>query len=119
MGIVPESDGVVSPVEGTVVSVASSGHAYGIKTAEGVEILIHIGIDTVQLKGLHFSPAVSQGDHVDIGQQLAAVDFDAVSEAGYDITTVLTVTNSDSLTGVVAEGAGEAVPGAVIITVTP
>ncbi len=119
VGIVPESDGVVSPVEGTVVSVASSGHAYGIKTAEGVEILIHIGIDTVQLKGLHFSPAVSQGDHVDIGQQLAAVDFDAVSEAGYDITTVLTVTNSDSLTGVVAEGAGEAVPGAVIITVTP
>ncbi|MDN6523124.1 MAG: glucose PTS transporter subunit IIA, partial [Bifidobacterium crudilactis] len=94
VGIVPEGSSVVSPVSGTLLSVAKTGHAFGIKTDDGVEVLVHIGIDTVKMKGEGFTVAVTKGSRVTEGDVLATVDFDAVRAAGYSTTTIVTVTNT-------------------------
>ncbi|MBE6482859.1 MAG: PTS glucose transporter subunit IIA, partial [Actinomyces ruminicola] len=78
-----------------------SGHAYGIKTDDGVELLVHVGLDTVQLEGRGFSPKVTVGQRVARSQELAEVDLEVVREGGYDPTTILVVTNTASLAGVV------------------
>ena len=78
-----------------------SGHAYGIRTDDGVEVLVHVGLDTVNLKGEGFSPRVGAGQRVDRGDPLVDVDLAAVRQAGYDPTTVLVVTNTASLGAVV------------------
>ncbi|MDP5225768.1 MULTISPECIES: beta-glucoside-specific PTS transporter subunit IIABC [Arthrobacter] len=106
VGIVPEEDAVYSPVSGTVKAAMKTGHAYGIKSDDGVEVLVHIGIDTVQMKGEGFAPAVARGDRVEAGQLLATVDRAKVLEAGYDTTTLMVVTNTKDLTAVVPLGAG-------------
>ena len=94
LAIQPTGGRVVAPASGTVVVAMKSGHAFGIKTDEGVEVLVHVGIDTVQLKGQGFSPKVGKGDRVERGAVLAEVDLDVVKNAGYDPTTVLIVTNT-------------------------
>ncbi|MFZ2750952.1 MAG: glucose PTS transporter subunit IIA, partial [Propioniciclava sp.] len=92
VGIQPTENQVFSPVAGTVATVTKTGHAFGIKTTTGVEVLVHIGIDTVQMKGDGFEVAVSKGQTVEKGDLLATVDFDKVRAAGFDTTTVVTVT---------------------------
>jgi PTS system beta-glucosides-specific IIC component len=94
VGIVPDGSAVVAPVSGTLLSVAKTGHAFGIKTDDGVEVLVHIGIDTVKMKGEGFTVAVSKGSRVNVGDLLTTVDFDAIRAAGYSTTTVVTVTNT-------------------------
>lgn len=94
LGIIPATGNVYAPITGTVVSASSTGHAYGIKSADGAEVLIHIGIDTVQLDGKGFTPAVSQGQAVNAGDLLCTVDLDTIRAAGYDPTTVVVVTNT-------------------------
>ncbi|MFT8988213.1 MAG: glucose PTS transporter subunit IIA [Bifidobacterium psychraerophilum] len=94
IGIIPEGDSVVAPVTGTLLSVAKTGHAFGIKTDDGIEVLVHIGIDTVKMKGEGFSVDVTKGNHVNAGDLLATVDFDAIRAAGYSTTTLVTVTNT-------------------------
>ncbi|WP_103064353.1 beta-glucoside-specific PTS transporter subunit IIABC [Actinomyces qiguomingii] len=92
---------VTAPAAGTLLTVMDSGHAYGIKTDDGVELLVHVGLDTVQLEGKGFSPKVTVGQRVARGQELAEVDLEVVREGGYDPTTILVVTNTASLAGVV------------------
>lgn len=87
--VAPTSGEVHAPIDGTVVSVLP--HAYGLRSPEGVEVLVHIGIDTVRLGGEHFTPAVRQGDHVRLGDPLGEVDLAAVEAAGYDTTTMVIV----------------------------
>lgn len=94
VGIVPSNGTIVAPVAGKVVAAMPSGHAYGIKGANGVEVLVHIGIDTVNMKGEGFTPMVAKGDLVEAGQVLAEVDLDAIRAAGYDTTTIIVVTNT-------------------------
>ncbi len=94
LGIVPSAGEVYAPLGGTVVSAFPTGHAFGIKSAEGVEALVHIGIDTVQLAGKGFSPAVTQGQQVAAGDLLATVDLEVIKAAGFDPTTVLVITNT-------------------------
>ncbi|MBN9375507.1 MAG: PTS glucose transporter subunit IIA [Cellulomonas sp.] len=90
---VEPSDGqVVSPVTGTVVS--AMPHAYGLRSDTGVEVLVHVGIDTVALGGEHFTPQVHQGQHVTAGAALVDLDLAAVAAAGYPTTVILVVTNS-------------------------
>ncbi|MEN3343491.1 MAG: beta-glucoside system component [Arthrobacter sp.] len=101
IGIVPEEDAVYSPVSGTVQAVMKTGHAYGIKTDEGVEVLVHIGIDTVQMKGDGFEAAVTRGQRVEAGGLLATIDRAKILAAGYDSTTLMVVTNTRDLTAVV------------------
>lgn len=119
VGIVPDENVVRAPISGKIVTVASSGHAFGIKSDDGVEILVHIGIDTVELKGKHFTVAVSKGDMVSAGDELATVDFDAIKNAGYDTTTAVTVTNTAKLQEVTPAVAGPVEVGAPAVVVIP
>lgn len=96
----PKDSKVVAPVSGVLKTVAKTGHAYGIKTDDGVEVLVHIGIDTVKMNGEGFTVAVAKGQRVNAGDLLATVDFDKVRAAGHPTVTVMTVTNSKKLGGV-------------------
>lgn len=96
-GIVPEDGHVHAPVSGTLLTVQSSGHAYGIATDDGHELLVHIGIDTVQLDGRGFHAAVSRGDRVEVGDLLALVDLDVIAEAGYDPTVLVVLLDSGDI----------------------
>ncbi|WP_104063570.1 beta-glucoside-specific PTS transporter subunit IIABC [Arthrobacter sp. 4R501] len=106
VGIVPEEDRVYSPISGTVQAVMKTGHAYGIKSDEGVEVLVHIGIDTVQMKGDGFEAAVTRGQRVEAGALLATMDRAKIRAAGYDSTTLMVVTNTKALTAVIPVGEG-------------
>jgi PTS system beta-glucosides-specific IIC component len=119
VGVVPSDGTVVAPVAGTLLTVADTGHAFGIMTADGVEVLVHVGIDTVKMAGTGFALAVSKGDRVAAGDLLVTVDLDAVRDAGYDTTTLVTVVNARSLTGVTPRPAGTVVLGDVVIDVEP
>ncbi|MFE7628882.1 beta-glucoside-specific PTS transporter subunit IIABC [Kocuria sp. NPDC057446] len=117
LGIVPTDGHVYAPISGTVKAAMKSGHAYGIKSPGGIEVLVHIGIDTVQLNGRGFSPAVTRGDHVKAGDLLAVVDLDVVAEAGYDPTTLVVITNTAQLTDVVPVAQGTVTHGQPAVTV--
>ena len=118
VGVRPATGEIVSPVAGTLLTVPKSGHAFGIRTADGVEVLVHVGIDTVRLKGEHFTVAVVKGQHVEVGDPLAQVDLDGVRAAGYDTTTVVTITNTKAM-GAVTPRVGQTVSiGDPIIDVT-
>lgn len=119
VGIVPDENVVRAPISGKVISVASSGHAFGLKSDDGVELLVHIGIDTVELKGQHFTNAVKKGDVVRAGNELATVDFEAVKVAGYDTTVIVTVTNTAKLHEVTPAVAGPVEAGAPAVVVIP
>ncbi|MFP7365881.1 beta-glucoside-specific PTS transporter subunit IIABC [Corynebacterium callunae] len=96
-GIRPASGDIVAPVAGTLIAVQKTGHAYGIRGDNGVEVLVHVGIDTVKMGGEGFEILVARGDHVDAGQLLGRVDLDTVEKAGFDNTTAVIVTNSRKL----------------------
>lgn len=112
-GIEP-SDGasikVVAPADGSVVVAPSSGHAYGLALDNGLEILIHVGIDTVNLKGKGFDVKVGKGDRVKAGQTLVVVDRAVIEEAGYKLVTPVLVTNYMNFAEVevIADGSIEA-----------
>lgn len=93
--IIPEEKEVLSPVDGVVVQVFDTNHAYAIRSDEGLEILVHIGINTVELLGEGFSPKVKAGDRVLKGELLCLCDIDLLKERGYEIYTPVIVTNSD------------------------
>lgn len=95
VAIKPEESMIVSPVEGEIVTVLKSKHAIGIRSKEGIELLIHVGIDTVNLNGAPFEVFVEEGEHVTVGQKLIQADFDKINAAGYDNTVILVVTNSE------------------------
>nr|NLI50294.1 PTS transporter subunit EIIC [Propionibacterium sp.] len=94
VGIIPTDGTVHAPISGKVLVAMASGHAYGIRSPEGIEVLVHVGLDTVNLKGAGFTPKVRKGDQVEAGQVLAEVDLAAIEAAGYPTTTVLIVTNT-------------------------
>lgn len=107
VAIRPTEGLVRSPVAGTVTSVARARHAVGVTSADGVDVLIHVGIDTVQLAGKHFEALVTQGQAVRPGDALLRVDMDALLAGGYDTTTPVLITNAPAFRSVevVAEGA--------------
>lgn len=95
VGIEPESGEVVAPFDGEISTVAETGHAIGISGPAGMELLIHVGVDTVKMKGDGFKPLVKDGDKVKAGQKLLIFDMDKIKAAGYSSTVAVLVTNSD------------------------
>lgn len=101
VGVVPETAGetaVLAPVSGTLKTVARTGHAFGIKTDDGIEVLVHVGIDTVDMDGEGFVVAVGKGERIAAGEPLATVDFGKVAAAGHSVVVVVTVVNAAELT---------------------
>lgn len=93
--IIPTSGRIVSPINGKVLGIFRTCHAVTLQSAEGAEILIHIGIDTVKLGGAHFTPHVAKGDMVKAGDLLIEVDLAAVKAEGYNLITPVLVCNVD------------------------
>ncbi|WP_341347005.1 beta-glucoside-specific PTS transporter subunit IIABC [Paenibacillus sp. FSL H3-0469] len=103
--IQPSEGRVVSPVQGTVFSLSKSGHAIGLVSDSGAEMLIHIGIDTVKLKGLHFSPKVTAGTRVAVGDLLMEFDLVEIEKAGYSTITPVIITNIQQYQSIQPAGA--------------
>lgn len=101
IGIKPISHVIHSPIDGEVLTVFPTKHAIGLRSDQGVEVLIHIGIDTVSLEGKYFTMNVKQGDRVRTGQPIGEVDFEKVREAGYDTTTIVVITNTNDFLDVI------------------
>ena len=95
IAVIPSKGEVVAPCDATVETVFDTKHAVGLSTEDGMELLIHIGINTVELNGKYYTSHVKNGDRVKKGQPLISFDICKIKDAGYDITTPLIVTNSD------------------------
>ena len=110
---------VVAPCDGKVTVAYPTGHAYGLKSASGVQILIHIGMDTVKLDGKGFTPRVSKDDIVKRGDVLAEVDWDVIREAGYDTITPMVVTNKKKFGEITPAAPGPVGISDTVVTVAP
>ena len=100
IAIIPSKGRVVSPVNGVVAALFGTKHAIALQSDDGAEILIHIGIDTVELEGKHFTAKVEQGQRVSAGELLMEFDIEAIKNAGYDVITPLIITNTDSYSNI-------------------
>lgn len=100
IAILPENNRICAPADGRITTVAETGHAVALTTEAGAELLVHIGIDTVKLKGSYFQVFVKEEQQVKKGELLAEADMNAIREAGYDNVTILVVCNSDIYTQV-------------------
>lgn len=89
-----DGDFICSPANGEIVSLFPTGHAFGIQMKDGTELLVHIGLDTVKLNGEGFDVLAKQGDEVRAGQPIVKVDREQIEKAGYDLTTILVITDS-------------------------
>ena len=97
--IIPEEGKLLSPVSGEIIQVFPTKHAFGIKTGD-VELLIHVGLETVSMKGEGFDVKVSAGDRVEVGQTLLTYDLELVKEKAKDVITPCVVTNMDAIEGI-------------------
>ncbi len=116
-GIEPTGDTVFAPMAGKVIATPSSGHAVGLKLENGVELLIHVGIDTVNLAGEGFDVKVTKGQTVEAGQALLTFDRAVIEKAGYPLTTPVLVTNTVKFADVEGE-TGPVVPGDNLLKIT-
>lgn len=107
IAIIPSQGRVVSPVDGTVEQMFDTGHAASIRAENGLELLIHVGIDTVELKGEHFTPLVSSGAKVKVGDPLMEFDPKGITKAGYEIVSPIVILNTPDYSNIsiVKEGA--------------
>ncbi|MGM0126023.1 PTS system, beta-glucoside-specific IIA component [Enterococcus sp. AZ194] len=94
IAIIPTENKVYSPVNGVITATFDSGHAVGITSDEGIEILVHVGIDTVQMNGEGFNYLVEKGQNVEVGDALLTFDMGLIKEHGYNVITPVVITNS-------------------------
>lgn len=104
--VIPSAGTVAAPFDGTVSVMFETGHAVGLVSDTGIELIIHVGIDTVNLKGRHFHPLKRTGDTVKRGEMLLTFDVQEILDAGYDITTPVIVSNTDRYREVASSGNG-------------
>ncbi len=115
MGIYPEDGIVRAPFTGKIVQVSDTGHAIGLEGNDGMELLIHVGVDTVEMGGMGFDPKVKEGDEVNAGQELLVFDRKAVADAGHPDVVVVIVLNADDHTATELVAEGTVVAGTKII----
>ncbi|WP_099221732.1 beta-glucoside-specific PTS transporter subunit IIABC [Listeria costaricensis] len=102
VAILPEEGRVFAPADGEVTTLFPTGHAIGVTTTEGIELLIHIGMNTVNLEGKYFTPKVHQGDKVEKGQVLLEFDLEAIKKEGYSVVTPVVISNGKEYLEVVS-----------------
>lgn len=115
-GVEPEEGRVTAPISGKVTQVADTLHAVGLE-AGGMEILIHVGVDTVDMNGRGFSCKVNVGQPVEKGQELLTMDLKEIQAAGHPTTVILAVTNSDEFAAVEAVASGKVSSGEPVLRV--
>jgi len=93
--VLPADNEIKAPLSGKIITLMNTNHAFGIRSEEGIEVLVHVGIDTCKLQGKHFKPLRKQGDMVNKGDTVLVADLDAIHKAGYDVTTEVIITNSE------------------------
>ncbi len=113
--IIPSEGKVVAPFDGQIVSMLDSHHAVGIEGNNQVEVLIHVGMDTVKLDGKHFTAHVAEGDIVKKGDLLISFDIDAIKAEGYEVTTPVVVTNTDEYDNIAVLANGTVATGAELL----
>ncbi len=107
--VIPSEDDIVSPVNGEIVQVADTGHAFCIRSDDGVEILIHVGVDTIGLKGRGFKSFVSAGQKVKAGDLIGRADIKLIEQSGYPTHTAILITNMHDIEDInLMEGSAEA-----------
>ena len=116
-GIDPAEGRVYAPVDGTITQAPDSGHALGIQGAGGVEVLIHVGIDTVQLEGKHYDVKVEAGQKVRKGDLLLVCDRAAIEKEGYQTVTPMIISNTADFADVQMIGSGEVKKGTPVLRV--
>ncbi len=94
VAILPASGEVVAPIAGTISFIGEQKHTYGIKGFDGIEILIHLGIDTVKLAGEGFTPHVKVGDRVEVGAPICTMDLDLLRKKQFNLTTPVVITSA-------------------------
>lgn len=115
--VIPSTGKIYAPFDGTIDSVFDTKHAIGLTSKDGVELLIHVGINTVELNGEHYAAHVSDGDSVSRGQLLLEFDIPAIQAAGYDLTTPVIVTNSDDYQNIELLASGSVQPGTEVLKI--
>ena len=113
--VIPEEGKVYAPFDGKVVGLLDSHHAVGMESTDGVEILIHVGMDTVKLNGRCFTIHVEEGEQVKKGQLLLEFDIPGIKEAGYEVTTPIIITNSDEFNDVEMKAEGQVTVGVELL----
>jgi PTS system sucrose-specific IIC component len=114
----PAMGTIVAPVSGTIVSVMDTKHAWTMKSDTGLEIIVHLGLDTVELKGAPFDLSIRNGDHVQFGQQVGLMDLDAIKAAGKGTTVITIITNMAAVANITPVTPQGIEAGAPTITVT-
>lgn len=95
--IMPQGSKLVAPIDGVVITVMATRHAFAFKADNGLEVLVHLGIDTVELNGRPFTLNISDGRHVKAGQEIGLMDLEQVKKAGKDPSIMVIVTNMDKV----------------------
>lgn len=119
VAIMPTGGDVVAPIEGTIVLISNTKHAIGIRTKDDTEVLIHVGLETVTLKGEGFTVLVNEGDSVSVGQKLMEVDWDLIKDKVPSIVTPIVITNSADRSVEYADAAASVAGETLVMTVSP
>ena len=117
-GIDPTEGKVFAPADGEITQAPDSGHALGIMADNGAEVLIHVGVDTVEMKGDGFSPKVKVGDKIKKGDLLLEMDLGKIAAAGHPAVVITVITNTDDFAGVEVVASGAVEPGADLIKIS-
>lgn len=113
--VIPSENQFFSPVDGTVTTVFPTGHAVALTSADGVEILLHIGLDTVKLNGKHFTIHAEEGQQVKKGDLLLEADLEQIKAEGFDIITPIVICNTDDFAEVAMAEAGDVETGDTVL----
>ena len=118
IGIDPAEGKVFAPVDGEITQAPDSGHALGLMSTGGVEVLIHVGVDTVDMNGDGFTPRVKEGDKVKKGQLLLEMDLDKIAAAKHPAVVITVITNTDEFAAVESVASGAVEPGADLLKIS-